>query len=114
MNKTALLVTGVVVVGAGGYLVYAKNKGMWPFASAGGGVSPPGAPSSPGQPQVSVNVTGQSTAEADVSWSPVSGASYYKVFVNGQEVISSVSGTTARITGLVPGNSYQVSVAACN
>lgn len=73
-----------------------------------------GAPARPGQPTVvSTEVTGPYTASVTVSWSRVEGASYYKVYVNGNEVLSNVNTTTATITGLIPGQSYQIAVAAC-
>jgi len=99
----------VLLAGGGGYLYLAKKNGWWPFKEGA-----LGAPSPPGQPTVEVTVTGPNTAEAVVSWNPVPGATYYKVYCDGQEVLSNVQGTTATLTGLVPGQTYQISVAACN
>lgn len=121
-RSTAIAIgAGVVVVGASTYLYFAHRNGWWPFKKeqapppppSGGGQQPPGAPNPPGMPTVNVNVIDQNRAEADVSWSPVSGATYYKVLVNGQEV-TTVQGTSTKLTNLVPGQTYQIAVAACN
>lgn len=113
MDRNALVVAGVVVAGAGGYLYFAHRNGWWPFKEAVAPVTPP---NPPGQPQVSVNVIDQNTAEASVSWDAVPGATYYKVFVNGQVAAGaeSVQGTTATLHNLVPGQTYNIAVAACN
>jgi len=102
----------ILLAGGGGYLYFAKKNGWWPFKEEVPGG--PGAPNPPGQPTVEVTVTGPNTAEAVVSWNPVPGATYYKVYRDGQEVLSNVRGTTATLTGLVPGQTYQIAIAACN
>jgi len=110
-ETAAAVAAGVVAAGGGTYLYFAHRNGWWPFKKK---EAPPEAPNPPGQPTVQTNVTGPNTAEADVSWGAVPGAAYYKVFVDGREVVGNVSGTTAKLTGLVPGRTYSISVAACN
>jgi len=75
---------------------------------------PPGPPNPPGQPTVQVTVTGPNTVEAVVSWGAVSGAAYYKVYVDGNVAADNVRGTSVKLTNLVPGQTYQIAVAACN
>lgn len=71
------------------------------------------APNPPGQPTVGTpQVVSSTTAYVPVSWSPVSGATYYKVYVNGQEVAQTQS-TSITLT-LTPGATYQIAIAACN
>jgi hypothetical protein len=73
----------------------------------------PPAPNPPGMPDVQVPTpTNPSSVTATVSWNPVSGATYYVVFVNGQQVWQG-SSTTCQVN-LVPGQTYQIAVAACN
>lgn len=110
--KTAEIAIPLVAVGAaGGYLYYASKHNLWPF----GVPSPsPGTPSAPGAPTVTPHVIDANTATADVSWNAVSGASTYNLYVNGQLVKSNINGTSATVTNLVPGTTYQFSVAACN
>jgi len=69
-------------------------------------------PQPPGQPTVNVQTpTNPNSVTATVSWNSVPGATSYKVYVNGQEVWSG-SSTSCQIN-LVPGNTYQIAVAAC-
>jgi len=70
------------------------------------------APNPPGTPTVNYQVIDVNTAKVTVSWNSVAGATYYKVFVNGQEV-TQVQGTSVTIN-LKPGQTYQIAVAACN
>lgn len=111
-GRTAGIIALIAGVGGGAVaLWYFLTKKS---VTAPPGAPPPGAPPPPGPPMVQVTATGPNTAEATVSWSPVSGATYYKVYVDGTEVLSNVQGTTARLTNLVPGRTYQIAVAACN
>ncbi len=71
------------------------------------------APPAPGAPTVGTpQVVSSTTAYVSVSWNTVSGATYYKVFVNGQEVTQTQS-TSVTLT-LTPGQTYQIAIAACN
>lgn len=109
-SKIAAIATGAVLIGGGGYLIYAYEKKKWPFSH----VRAPNSPSQP--PIVHVNVIDQNTAEASVTWSPVPNATYYKVFVDGQVAAGAdnVTGTSVTLRNLVPGQTYQIAVAACN
>jgi len=70
-------------------------------------------PPAPGAPTVNVPTpTNPSSVTATVSWNAVSGATSYKVYVNGQQVWQG-DGTSCQVN-LVPGQTYQVQVAACN
>lgn len=74
-------------------------------------VPPP--PPAPGAPRVSVPTpTNPNSVTATVSWDPVQGATSYRVYVNGQQVWS--GSTTSCQINLVPGQTYQIAVAACN
>jgi len=106
-SRTAGIIAIVAGVAGGAFA-------LWYFLAKKGIITPPGAPPAPGKPSVEVNVTGPNTAEANVSWNPVSGATYYEVYVDGKKVLGNVQGTTARLTDLVPGRTYRIAVAACN
>jgi len=75
----------------------------------------PPPPSPPGAPTVEYQVISAATANVTVKWSPVPGATYYKVFVNGS-LATQVEGNTntSVILQLQPGQTYQIAVAACN
>jgi len=71
------------------------------------------APPTPGQPTVTnINVVDQNTAYVSLTWSPVSGATYYKVLVNGYE--RATASTNSATLTLTPGATYQVQIVACN
>ncbi len=70
-------------------------------------------PSAPGAPTVKVPTpTNASSVIATISWNAVSGATSYKVYVNGQQIWQG-SSTSCQVS-LVPGKTYQIAVAACN
>ncbi len=102
---------GIVAIAAG---IAGGAFALWYFLTKKGVISPPGAPPRPSTPpRVEVSVTGPDTAEATVSWDPVQGATYYKVYKNGSEVLGNVQGTTTKLTDLVPGQTYYIAIAAC-
>ncbi|MGC9030105.1 MAG: hypothetical protein ACP5LD_10585 [Desulfomonilaceae bacterium] len=72
---------------------------------------PPYIPTPPVPDVVVGTVTNPNSVGAVVTWSPVAGATSYKVYVNGSVVWTGTS-TTAQIT-LVPGQSYQIALAVC-
>jgi hypothetical protein len=96
----------LIYLGVLGATVYFARR---VFAGEVGVPSPPSAPPSVGTP----NVTGPDTAEVDVSWDPVPGATYYQVFVNGQYAVQ-VQETKVKLTNLRPGQTYSIAIAACN
>jgi len=119
-HDAAIAATGIVLVGIGGYLVYAKITGRWPFKpkerqappSIPGGPETPPAPTSP--PTVSQPTYDSSgKAKVSVSWQPVQGAAYYQILVNGKVAVSNVQGTSYELT-LDPGQTYQIAIAACS
>jgi hypothetical protein len=72
-------------------------------------------PNAPGAPTVTnINVTGPSAATAKVSWNTVAGATYYKIFVNGQYLTQANAPPVTVNLGAYVGQTIQVSVAACN
>jgi hypothetical protein len=99
----------LISLGAFGTTVYFIYKYIIGKGEAGEVPSPPSTPPRVGTPVV----TGPDTAEVDVSWDPVPGATYYQIFVDGQYA-REVQGTTVRLTALKPGRTYRIAVAACN
>lgn len=59
-----------------------------------------------------VHSSGVTESAATISWSPVSGATKYRVLCKGKTY--TVSGTSARLTGLSPKTGYTVTVVALN
>ncbi|MGB9622224.1 MAG: hypothetical protein ACP5LD_10590 [Desulfomonilaceae bacterium] len=102
MTRNQTVATGAMVAGAAIYLYFANKKGWWPFR-------PPNVPS---QPNVQVRVIDQNTAELDVSWQAIPGASYYQIFVNSQIAADNITGNSA-VVRVQPGKTYNVQVAAC-
>ncbi len=73
----------------------------------------PPTPNPPGAPSVNVPTpTNPSSVTATVSWGAVSGATSYKLYVNGS-VVWTGSVTSVQVQ-LTPGQTYQIAVAACN
>jgi len=116
-RDAAIVAVGIVLVGVGGYLVYAKIKGKWPFkpeVAQPPGAGGPGTPPSPTSPPTVGQITYDSSGKAKVpvDWQPVQGATYYQVIVNGNVAASNVQGTHYELI-LDPGQTYHVAIAAC-
>ncbi|TWV25571.1 chitinase [Streptomyces misionensis] len=76
----------------------------------GGGTTPP--PTVPAAP-TGLAVSAKTSSSATLNWSTSSGATGYNVYENGAKV-SSVTGTSATVTGLSPATSYSFQVTATN
>ncbi|MER6334899.1 glycoside hydrolase family 18 protein [Streptomyces sp. NPDC001034] len=75
----------------------------------GGGTPPPTVPAAP----TGLAVSATTSSSATLAWSTSSGATGYNVYENGTKV-SSVTGTSATLTGLSPATSYSFQVTATN
>lgn len=75
----------------------------------------PPTPNPPGAPTVSTPVvTGSSSATCTVSWNMVPGATYYRIFVNGNFAAQASTPPVTLDVGAYVGQTISVSVAACN
>ena len=90
---------GVAAVGAGGTSATASIG-----ASTSSTTSPP-APTN-------LSVSGITTTSLTLNWDAVTGATNYKVFLDGAELPLNVQGTSHSFTSLTPGTSYTLGVAA--
>lgn len=74
----------------------------------------PQAPATPGAPWlVGTGLQSAPYAYLDIAWSPVAGATSYKV-IHSDVVVATVSGTSVRIGGLSPNAPFTVAIQACN
>jgi chitinase len=81
------------------------------FGPDGGGGGDP-APTVPAAP-AGLAVSGTSSSSVSLSWNAVSGATGYHVYRNGTK-ITTVTGTSATVTGLAASTSYSFQVTAVN
>jgi Fibronectin type III domain len=77
-----------------------------PPGSGGGGTTVPAAPAG-------LRVTGTTSSSASLSWTAATGATGYNVYQNGTKV-SSVTGTSATVTGLAASTPFTFAVTATN
>ncbi|MFL6119127.1 chitinase [Actinophytocola sp.] len=76
---------------------------------AGGGTTQPGAPATP----ANVRVTATTTSSITLGWNAVTGATGYRVY-DGNSLLSTVSGTSATVSGLAACTSRSYVVTAYN
>ena len=106
---TGAATTSVTVYVHGWYAqgtYHADDLSLTGPAGSGGGTTVPGAPTG-------LTATGVTSSSVSLSWTAPSGASGYDVYENGTQV-SSVTGTSATISGLAASTAYTFTVAAFN
>jgi len=95
----------VVPAVAGSYTIKAHNDCGWSGASPGRTLTVSTAPSAPGRPTVTPNPACSGT-DVTVSWSTVSGATDYKVYLDGDEVCDPDASTSCVVPAVA--GSYTV------
>jgi chitinase len=88
---------------------YADDVSVTGPDGGGGGDPAPTVPAAP----AGLAVTGTTSSSVSLSWNTVSGATGYNVYRGGTKV-TSVSGTSATVTGLAAATSYSFQVTATN
>ncbi|MEU7059994.1 glycoside hydrolase family 18 protein [Streptomyces sp. NPDC046197] len=88
---------------------YADDVSVLGPDGGGGGDPVPTVPPAPG----GLTVTGTASSSVSLSWNAVSGATGYNVYRNGTKV-TTVTGTSATVTGLSASTSYSFEVTATN